>query len=57
VVLEALAASLSTKNVPQGGRLAFAISNFEYGNKYLRVLSVLRGKKIKKALPLREGLG
>jgi hypothetical protein len=46
VVLEALAASLSTKNVPQGDRIAFAISNFEYRNKYLRVLSVLRGKKI-----------
>jgi hypothetical protein len=45
VVLEALAASLSAQNAPQGDRIAFAISNLEYRNKYLRVLSVLRGKK------------
>jgi hypothetical protein len=29
VLLEALAASLSTKTVPQGDRIAFAISNIE----------------------------
>jgi hypothetical protein len=51
VVLEVLATSLSAQNAPQGDRIAFAISNFEYRNKYLRVLSVPRGKKIKTALP------